>query len=128
MEYRRMGSSDLEVSAIGFGCWEMGGGYGPFAAQEVIAAIHRALDLGVTLFDTARSYGRGASEELLAQGLGARRQDAIIVTKGGLATRPGQLDTKPRLPRPAAIRPGLALRLADGRLRGLLALAEHRLR
>ena len=53
---------------------------------------------GVTLFDTALSYGRGASEALLAQGLGARRQDAIIVTKGGLATRPGQLDTKPRLP------------------------------
>ena len=98
MQYRRMGNSDLEVSVIGFGCWEMGGGYGPFATQEVIAAIHRALDLGVTLFDTALSYGRGASEALLAQGLGARRQDAIIVTKGGLATRPGQLDTKPRLP------------------------------
>ncbi|MAG35102.1 MAG: hypothetical protein CL878_02485 [Dehalococcoidia bacterium] len=98
MQYRKMGNSDLEVSAIGFGCWEMGGGYGAFAAQEVIAAIHRALELGVTLFDTARSYGRGASEELLAQGLGARRKDAVVVTKGGLATREGQLDSKPRLP------------------------------
>lgn len=121
MEYRRMGSSDLEVSAIGFGCWEMGGGYGPFAAQEVIAAIHRALDLGVTLFDTARSYGRGASEELLAQGLGLRRQDAIIVTKGGLATRPGQLDTKPRLPgrRPSG---------RDSRYESLIADCEDCLR
>ena len=128
MEYRRMGNSDLEVSAIGFGCWEMGGGYGPFAAQEVIAAIHRALDLGVTLFDTARSYGRGASEELLAQGLGAPapRRHHRDERRSGNPPRTARLQAAP--PRPAAIRPGLALRLADGRLRGLLALAEHRLR
>ncbi|MAG37682.1 MAG: hypothetical protein CL878_15715 [Dehalococcoidia bacterium] len=96
MDYRQMGNSDLEVSAIGFGCWEMGGGYGDFDSQEVIAAIHRALDLGVTLFDTARRYGDGASEELLSKGLGARRQDVIVVTKGGVATREGQIESKPK--------------------------------
>ena len=59
MQYRRMGSSDLEVSAIGFGCWEIGGGYGHFDEQEVIDAVQRALDLGVTLFDTALGYDGG---------------------------------------------------------------------
>ena len=98
MQYRRMGNSDLEVSAIGFGCWEMGGGYGDFDPLEVVNAINRALDLGVTLFDTARGYGAGASEELLGQGLGRRRKDANVVTKGGLPTRPGQMDSKPTLP------------------------------
>jgi aryl-alcohol dehydrogenase-like predicted oxidoreductase len=105
MQYRRMGNSDLTVSAIGFGCWEMGGTYGSFDEREVIAAIHRAIDLGVTLFDTARVYGfdpvranndltqasgAGRSEELLARALGPRRKDVLVVTKGGLPTRPGQ--------------------------------------
>ena len=98
MEYRHMGSSDLEVSVIGFGCWEMGGGYGHFETSEVIAAIDRALDLGITLFDTARGYGTGASEELLGRALGARRQEAIVVTKGALPTREGQMDDKPTRP------------------------------
>lgn len=98
MEYRHMGTSDLEVSVIGFGCWEMGGGYGHFETSEVIAAIDRALDLGITLFDTARGYGTGASEELLGRGLGARRQEAIVVTKGALPTREGQMDDKPTRP------------------------------
>ncbi|MGH2351256.1 MAG: aldo/keto reductase [Chloroflexota bacterium] len=90
MQYRKMGSSDLEVSVIGFGCWETGGAYGSFVEQEVIAAVGRALDLGVTLFDTALGYGAGKSEELLGRALGSRRQEAIVVTKGGLPTRPGQ--------------------------------------
>lgn len=105
MEYRRMGVSALEVSAVGFGCWELGGTYGAFDTQSVIAAIHRAIDLGVTLFDTARVYGfapqlvdfdltkaegAGRSEELLARALGPRRSDVLLVTKGGLPTRVGQ--------------------------------------
>src|SRR5262245_39717158 len=100
MQYRRMGDSDLTVSAIGFGCWEMGGTYGSFVEQEVIAAIHRAIDLGITLFDTARVYGfnmnvdqpegAGRSEELLARALGPRRKDVLVVTKGALPTRAGQ--------------------------------------
>lgn len=93
MQYRMMGRSDLQVSAIGFGCWEMGGNYGSIDADEVTAAIRRALDLGVTLFDTARAYGAGRSEELLGRALGADRKNVIVVTKCGLPTRPGQ---KPR--------------------------------
>jgi len=94
MQYRRMGDSDLEVSAIGFGCWEIGGRYGSFEESEVIAAVHRALDLGVTLFDTALGYGAGKSEELLGRALGERRKDAIVVTKGALPTRPGQKERR----------------------------------
>lgn len=89
MQYRRMGDSDLTVSAIGFGAWEISGAYGSYVEQEVIAAVGRSLDLGVTLFDTARAYGAGQSEELLGRALGSRRNEAIVVTKGGLPTRPG---------------------------------------
>ncbi len=105
MQYRRMGDSDLEVSAIGFGAWEMGGTYGSIDEKEAIAAVNRAIDLGVTLFDTARIYGfdpaannfdlatasgAGRSEELLGRALGARRKDILLVTKGALSTRVGQ--------------------------------------
>ncbi len=93
MQYRAMGNSDLKVSAIGFGAWEIGGGYGLYVEQEVIQAVQRSLDLGVTLFDTALAYGAGQSEELLGRALGARRHEAIVVTKCGLPTRP---NLKPR--------------------------------
>jgi hypothetical protein len=111
MQYRMMGSSDLKVSALGFGCWEMGGTYGSFDEQEVIDAIHHAIDEGVTLFDTAlvygfdpariswdedRSAGAGRSERLLARALGARRKDVIVVTKGGLPTRREQRQERDR--------------------------------
>jgi len=88
-----MGNSDLTVSAIGYGAWEIGGSYGSFEESEILAAVGRALDLGVTLFDTARGYGAGQSEELLGRALGSRRSEAIVVTKCGLPTRAGQ---KPR--------------------------------
>jgi aryl-alcohol dehydrogenase-like predicted oxidoreductase len=94
MQYRRMGDSDLEVSAIGFGCWEIGGRYGAFDEQEVIAAVDRAIELGVTLFDTALAYGAGKSEELLGRALGSRRKDVIVVTKCALPTRPGQKERR----------------------------------
>ncbi|HEX2033852.1 MAG TPA: aldo/keto reductase [Chloroflexota bacterium] len=94
MQYRKMGTSDLEVSVIGFGCWESGGSYGAFDEQEIIAAVARALDLGVTLFDTAPAYGAGRSEELLGRALGARRHEAIVVTKCGIPTRPGQKERR----------------------------------
>lgn len=84
MEYRNLGKSDLRVSAVGFGCWETGGEYGDYRDAEVISAVHRALDLGVTLFDTARGYGFGRSEELLAKALGPRRNDVIVVSKVGI--------------------------------------------
>lgn len=84
MQYRPFGQTGLNVSAIGFGCWELGGSYGHFDDTEVVGAIHRALDLGVNCFDTAQGYGFGRSEQLLAKGLGNRRQDIILVTKWGI--------------------------------------------
>lgn len=84
MEYRPFGKTGLDVSAIGFGCWELGGSYGHFDEGEVIAAIHKAMDLGINCFDTAEGYGMGKSEALLARGLGNRRKDVILVTKVGI--------------------------------------------
>ena len=84
MEYRPFGQTGIEVSAIGVGCWEIGGGYGSIEEQEFIAAVHTALDLGITCFDTAEAYGFGASERSLAKALGERRKDAIVVTKFGI--------------------------------------------
>lgn len=84
MLYRPFGQTGLDVSAIGFGCWELGGHYGDFDDTEVIGAIHKALDLGINCFDTAQGYGFGKSEQLLAKGLGDRRKDIILVTKWGI--------------------------------------------
>lgn len=89
MEYRNLGATDLRVSAVGFGGWPMGGtqvvdGYGGAAEDEVIAAVQRALDLGITCFDTAYAYGLGYGEELMAKALGPRRKDVVLVTKVGI--------------------------------------------
>ncbi len=84
MQYRPFGRTGLDVSAIGFGCWELGDSYGHFDESEVVHAIQRALDLGINCFDTAQGYGFGNSEQLLAKGLGNRRQDIILVTKWGI--------------------------------------------
>jgi aryl-alcohol dehydrogenase-like predicted oxidoreductase len=85
MEYRRLGNTDLKLSEIGFGCWAMGGGWGQTDDRESIAAVRRALDLGINFFDTADIYGFGYSEEVLSEALGSRRNEVIVATKGGLA-------------------------------------------
>ena len=70
MQQRRLGSSGLEVSAIGLGCMTMTGGYsGMPDRQDMIALLHRAVDLGVTFFDTAEIYGPHANEELVGEAL-----------------------------------------------------------
>ena len=80
MEYRKFGPTDLTVSALGFGCYEYGAGkYG----EEMIAAIHRAIDQGITCFDTAPHYGGAESELMLGRALGSRRKDVVVVTKCG---------------------------------------------
>jgi aryl-alcohol dehydrogenase-like predicted oxidoreductase len=84
MEYRKFGNTGVDISAIGFGCWEIGGGYGSIEESEFIRAVNRALDLGMNCFDTAEAYGFGASEKSLAKALGARRKDAVITTKFGV--------------------------------------------
>ena len=87
MEHRPFGRTGLQVSAIGFGCWEIGGGYGAIEQSEFARAVGRALDLGINCFDTAEGYGFGASERALADALGARRKEAILVTKFGIGYR-----------------------------------------
>src|SRR3990172_8051458 len=97
METRRLGRSGIEVSALGMGCWAIGGpwtmtqpGEKPYAAgwgqtddRVSIRAVHAALDAGVALFDTAASYGAGHSEHVLGQALRGRRDQAVIATKFG---------------------------------------------
>src|SRR5207249_12047783 len=86
MRYVRLGRTDLEVSAIAFGTWSFGGDWGTFDADEAKKTVSRALDLGITFFDTAQAYGFGASERLLADALWSRvgRDRVIVATKGGL--------------------------------------------
>ena len=84
MDYRSFGRTGLQVSAIGFGCWEVGGGYGEVDEAEFARAVGRALDLGVNCFDTAEGYGHGVSERALGRALGGRRDEAIVVTKFGM--------------------------------------------
>jgi myo-inositol catabolism protein IolS len=84
MEYRQFGKTDLKVSAIGFGCWEIGGTYGRIDETQFARAVRQAIDNGITCFDTAEAYGMGVSEAALARALGARRRDVSIVTKFGV--------------------------------------------
>ncbi|QKE75493.1 aldo/keto reductase [Arthrobacter citreus] len=82
MKTRKLGNSDLEVSSIGLGLMGMSPGiYGTINDDESIKTIHRAMDLGVTLFDSADTYGNGHNEELLGKALVGRRDKAIVATK-----------------------------------------------
>lgn len=81
----RLGRSELEVSRVAFGTWELSGDWGPTDAEAMIAAIRHAADHGVNFFDTAQAYGFGVSERLLADALQGRpRDELVIATKGGL--------------------------------------------
>ena len=85
MIYKRLGSTDVNISCIGCGCWAIGGhGYGKTDTKESIEAIQRALEAGINFFDTADVYGFGYSEELLSDALGTKRKDVIIATKVGV--------------------------------------------
>src|SRR6266705_5517329 len=84
MEQRQLGRNGPKVSAIGLGCMSMSQSYGTPDDEESIRAIHRALDLGVTFFDTAAIYGEGHNETLVGRGLGARRKDIVLATKCGI--------------------------------------------
>lgn len=89
MQERVLGDSDLRVSRLGFGTWPIGGthgkgDYGPVDDSAAIEAIHHALELGITVFDTAPAYGHGRAENVLAKALGGRRDQVVLVSKCGL--------------------------------------------
>jgi aryl-alcohol dehydrogenase-like predicted oxidoreductase len=88
MQYTKLGERGPRVSRIAFGNWSAGGDWGSVDRAAAIAAMRTALDLGITLFDTARAYGFGAAEELLGEALRpeiqSARESIVIATKGGL--------------------------------------------
>ena len=95
---RRLGREGLEVSELGLGCMGMSQSYGDADETESIKTIHRALDLGVTFFDTAEVYGPFVNEELLGVALARRRRDVVIATKFGFKIVDGKstgLDSRP---------------------------------
>ncbi|RKI19739.1 aldo/keto reductase [Corallococcus sp. AB030] len=100
MQKRRLGNSNLEVSAIGLGCMGMSHGYGPPADKtEMIALIRSAVDQGVTFFDTAEVYGPWTNEALVGEALAPVRAQVVIATKFGFKLssdgKQGGLDSRP---------------------------------
>ena len=105
MQYRKLGNTGPEVSALGFGGWPMGGArYGSIDNDQATAAIGRALDLGITLFDTAVAYGLGTSESLMGNALQGHWDDIVIVTKTGIVPSPDDPDVFLRDGRPETIK------------------------
>ena len=88
MNYRPLGRTGWNVSTISFGSWAIGGTWGPVEDRESIAALHRAVDLGVNFFDTADVYGDGRSEQLLARLRKERTSEIYIATKAGRRLSP----------------------------------------
>jgi aryl-alcohol dehydrogenase-like predicted oxidoreductase len=100
MRKRKLGKSNLEVSALGLGCMGMSYGYGPAAGkQEMISLIRSAVERGVTFFDTAEAYGPLTNEELVGEALAPFRGQVVIATKFGFKLGPkGEqlgLDSRP---------------------------------
>ncbi|HEY3886745.1 MAG TPA: aldo/keto reductase [Vicinamibacterales bacterium] len=99
MQKRMLGTSGLDVSALGFGCMGISHGYGtPTSRQEGIALIRAAVDAGVTFFDTAEAYGPFTNEDVVGEALAPVRDRAVIATKFGFAFENGKqtgLDSRP---------------------------------
>src|SRR5438046_576023 len=103
MQKRKLGNSNLEVSAIGLGCMGMSFGYGPPAdKREMISLIRTAVERGVTFFDTAEAYGPFTNEELVGEALAPFREQVVIATKFGFKLDPtverglGGVDSRPK--------------------------------
>jgi len=102
MQTRKLGYTDLHLTKVGLGTWAIGGGgwaygWGPQDDAESMAAIRRALDLGINWIDTAAVYGLGHSEEIIGRALAGRRDEVIIATKCGLVWDEGSTTPYGRL-------------------------------
>src|SRR5215211_1724477 len=107
MKARTLGTSGLEVSALGLGCMGMSFGLGPAAdKQEMISLLRSAVDKGVTFFDTAEVYGPFANEELVGEALAPLREQVVVATKFGFNIDPDgtQHQTPPLNSRPEHIK------------------------
>jgi len=83
MQYRELGRTGWKISTVSFGAWAIGGTWGPVDDKESLAALHKAVDLGVNFFDTADVYGDGRSENLMKQLRSERKEEIFITTKAG---------------------------------------------
>src|SRR5271156_3122274 len=84
MKFRTYKNTDLSVSEVGFGMWTVSTGWwGQFTEGEAISLMHKAFDLGITLFDAADTNGNGLSEELIAKAFPTRRDEIVVATKIG---------------------------------------------
>jgi aryl-alcohol dehydrogenase-like predicted oxidoreductase len=102
VQTRQLGRVGPEVSAIGLGCMPMSGSYGDAVDDDGIATIHRALELGVTLLDTADVYGTGHNEELVGRAIRGRRDEVVLATKfGNVPGQPGTINGRPEYVREA---------------------------
>ncbi|MDX6466479.1 MAG: hypothetical protein QOI27_1519 [Gaiellaceae bacterium] len=95
LETRQLGTTDLQITTVGFGAWAIGGGgwefgWGPQEDDDSVAAIHRALELGVNWIDTAAAYGFGRSEEVVGRALAGLEQRPLVFTKSSLLEGPGR--------------------------------------
>src|SRR5438128_435462 len=88
MEQRHLGSQGLVVSALGLGCMGMSDFYGERDDNQSVATIHRAIELGITLLDTADVYGPFTNEQLVGRALKDRRERVVLATKFGNVRRP----------------------------------------
>jgi aryl-alcohol dehydrogenase-like predicted oxidoreductase len=92
MQYRKLGRTGWEVSEISFGAWAIGSAWGPVDDQDSLAALHRAVDLGVNFIDTADVYGDGRSEQLIARVRKERPEKLVVATKAGRRLSPHTAD------------------------------------
>jgi aryl-alcohol dehydrogenase-like predicted oxidoreductase len=128
MQKRKLGNSNLEVSALGLGCMGMSFSYGPPKdKQEMITLIHAAVDRGVTFFDTAEVYGPFTNEELVGEALAPYKGKVVIATKFGFDLKP---DSKPGLypqnSRPEQIRLAIEGSLKRLRVEAIDLFYQHR--
>ncbi len=104
MDHRTLGRDGLDVSALGLGCMGMSEFYGPADDEQSIATIHRAIDLGVTLLDTADMYGPFKNEQLIGAAIADRRDAVVLATKFGIVReegKPRRVDSTPEYARRA---------------------------